>query len=199
MSVDPKTWGPCAWWTLHTCAAKTAASGKREDLSIFWDMMQGMQCLLPCETCREHMRVHLALLKRPRSAAAVPGWVYRLHNAVNDTIDGAASAPSRDADYRPTRRAITELYAKPCNVHAMQADLVTKAAPFLAAITPQPDDADCVASMAAFVRGLSHFFGIEKAAPAGVCKSGTAFKRWLGVKRVHVINCSGTCTQKGGC
>jgi len=189
--MDPKVWGPCAWWTLHTCAAKTALSGKRDDLGVFWDMMQSLQCLLPCEVCREHLKAHLAQLRRPRSASGAAGWVYRLHNAVNETVasDG----------YQPKRADILALYAKPCNVNAGQADLVAKAAPFLAAITPRPADADCTEAMEAFVRGLGHFFDVRGPVPAGVYKTNAAFKRWLGVKNIHIASCSGTCTQKGGC
>jgi len=182
--IDPKVWGPSAWWLLHTAAAKAAASStSSHDLAMFKKMTSVLDCLLPCETCRENFKAHLARYRWPRTASALPGWVYKLHNSVNEKA--SSNAP-------PKRAPILAIYAQSCNVSAKHEDLVAKAAPFLAFIEP-----DC-AALRDFAEGLHYFFQTPVVTEQSV-KNNKGFKKWLGITALHVKNCKGTCSQKGGC
>ena len=178
--IDPKEWGPSAWWLLHTAAAKAARGGTSKDLTMFKTMAASLDCLLPCDTCRENFKRHLKSNNWPRAATSLPGWVYKLHSNVK------ADIPS------PKRSSVLPVYAQPCNINADHDALVSKAAPFLANLEP-----NCVA-LRDFAEGLHYFFGAPAVTDQAL-KTATSFKRWLGVTAQHVKMCKGTCTQKGGC
>lgn len=184
--VDPKFWGPSAWWLLHTAAAKAAMRGTSKDLAAFKKMAMALDCLLPCEKCRANFKEHIANTKFPTRPSSIPGWVYKLHNAV--------SAQNRvDESKSPKRATVLAVYSQSCNVESDHTALVAKAAPFLVSLEPNCD------ALRHFAEGLHYFFdGVPSVTEMSV-KSNKAFKRWLGVTALHVKNCTGTCTQKGGC
>lgn len=183
--IDPKIWGPCAWWMLHTAAAKARTTG---DLQMFKDMVRSLDCLLPCEKCRESFKRHLANSRWPSTAAGLPVWVYRLHNAINISIGDPSDVK---------KSGVLKLYSQQCNIEANQQDLVTKAAPFLAFLNNKRGECN-KEKIRDFAEGLHHFFDTP-AVPESALRGSSGFNKWLGITNVHVKSCSGTCTQKGGC
>ena len=188
--MDPKIWGASAWWILHTAAAKAAHKQSAHSLRIFKEMAVSLECLLPCPSCRTNFQQHLATSKWPKSATGLPGWVFRLHTAVNKIASSSNSNTSN-----PKRGIIIELYSQECNINADHAALVQKAAPFLAYIEQTSCSPDAVRG---FADGLHFFFDTPPVTNAAL-KSSRGFRKWLGVTALHVKSCSGTCTQKGGC
>jgi hypothetical protein len=179
-NVDPKAWGPSAWWLLHTAAAKASAQGERD---AFLELARAYVHILPCASCRENYAEYLKTAPFPCTATALPGWAYKMHHNVNAHVHG-------DASKSPPRKLVLQVYSQPCN---LKADIVERAAPFLATIETSHAD-----SVAHFANALSVLFDVPKV-PASL---GTLskIKKWLGITHYHVkAACAGTCMQKGGC
>lgn len=85
--MNPSTWGPPGWRFLHSVTLayplKPTLQQKNETKRFFLDLKN----VIPCSTCREHYKGHLA--KRPITDKVLANrqnlvcWLIDIHNDVN--------------------------------------------------------------------------------------------------------------------
>lgn len=81
VDVGASTWGPAAWELLHSLAASSNFTSVPTLLEI-WEKV------LPCTTCRHHLREHLILTRcLPTTQLDMFRYTVALHNAVNVSLN----------------------------------------------------------------------------------------------------------------
>lgn len=68
-NVPPELWGPSAWTFLDYCAAGADPSSP----SSFYDFIELLPAVLPCERCREHAAAYLA--EKPVRGSEARAWL----------------------------------------------------------------------------------------------------------------------------
>lgn len=79
--MDPKLWGPSAWKTLHALAIE---ADRRKSSTEFYNYIQNLASLLPCEACRGHMQSYLQIYPVP--AENMFQYTVQFHNHVNKRL-----------------------------------------------------------------------------------------------------------------
>jgi hypothetical protein len=92
MSIDPTSWGPSFWSTLHWTAAAYPVNPTPTDKTFYKVFFENLQHTLPCTECREHYKQLLSQM--PIDPFLVSGkqlrqWVTSLHNTVNSRTENA--------------------------------------------------------------------------------------------------------------
>ena len=85
--ADPRRWGPSGWYVLHRMATH-----KFENMAEAYEFYTCFRYILPCCTCRDNYKKHMEYLPFPKTASAIPKWVYDMHQRVNKSIGGQALA-----------------------------------------------------------------------------------------------------------
>jgi hypothetical protein len=80
--MDPGTWGPYAWKTLHAIAAHCDTANERD---IFVKYVESLKDALPCKTCRAHMTEYLK--DHPIPVDSFFRYTVDFHNAVNRRLN----------------------------------------------------------------------------------------------------------------
>lgn len=117
-SIDPKIWGSSAWKLLHDISfyvegrAAEGDYGAMKDARRFFMVLRGV---LPCMKCQLSYDRHLLNLPFPQHGAALPRWVFELHNRVNDRLDkrsGKHTWAEWSASYRQgiSRRRLKDIW-----------------------------------------------------------------------------------------
>ena len=78
-SVDPSTWGPHVWATMHTLALKADADS---ELGPFLEFLNSLTFLLPCGACRHDYSKYYSTNGPPVQGEAF-AWTVKLHNWVS--------------------------------------------------------------------------------------------------------------------
>ena len=79
--MDPSSWGPYAWKTLHSIAAHSDA---QNEISSFKLYAHSLADSLPCNTCRQHMKEYLK--SHPIPDKNCFEWTVTFHNNVNKRL-----------------------------------------------------------------------------------------------------------------
>jgi hypothetical protein len=90
MILRPSTWGPFFWLTIHIIALGYPNEPTYTDKHAARDFFQSLGHLLPCPTCREHYKQHIAALPiTPHldRRGDLFKWTVDLHNAVNKSLN----------------------------------------------------------------------------------------------------------------
>ena len=82
-SADPVTWGPHVWSTIHTVAKKADFDDCRHH---FYALLDALEYLLPCETCRLDYCAQRRLLQGHEKRISAFEYSVMLHNAVNKKL-----------------------------------------------------------------------------------------------------------------
>lgn len=88
--MDTVTWGPSAWFFLHTVSFNYPENPTLSDKKHYSDFFTNLKYILPCVYCRES---YTAFLKNhPLSSNVLSSrekltkWLYDIHNLVNDKL-----------------------------------------------------------------------------------------------------------------
>ena len=106
-SSDPKAWGPCFWFMMHTMAEKTGHASSPiingDHAAIFRWLVEQLPTILPCQECQAHARTYL-LAHPPTWMKAVGNdlriqirtWVFNFHTSVRSRIGQPTTVISPD-------------------------------------------------------------------------------------------------------
>lgn len=121
MQLDPKSWGPYFWRTIHFTAMGYPNRPSALDKQRYKSFYTNLHHVLPCETCavnyQRHIHQELPIDGHLNSSAQLFAWTVALHNLVNKeigkrsdwTVEEARSALLRD-DQDPSRLYKAALY-----------------------------------------------------------------------------------------
>lgn len=84
--MDPKIWGPHAWFFLHTMAFAYPYKPRHDQQHTMKQFLLHLGGTLPCQACQQHYQQHLQ--KRSLDAAVLSKdnlfkWMVDIHNDVN--------------------------------------------------------------------------------------------------------------------
>ena len=80
-NVDPTSWGPHLWATMHTLALKADADN---ELEPFLEFTNSLLFLLPCDACRSDYSKYLN--NYGPNLGQCFSWTVNLHNHVNEKL-----------------------------------------------------------------------------------------------------------------
>jgi len=90
MGISPDIWGPNAWMFIHLMVLSEKEPFDQSRLPYYQQFYEVLTHLLPCETCRNHLKENLAALqpvKDIKSKRDLFNWTVDLHNAVNKLLN----------------------------------------------------------------------------------------------------------------
>ena len=84
--MNPKVWGPHAWFFLHSVTLSYPNNPTETDKKQMYDFFMSLSNILPCLDCMKHFKDHLN--KYPitpflDSKDSLVSWLIILHNMVN--------------------------------------------------------------------------------------------------------------------
>jgi len=79
--MDPNEWGPDTWKFLHIVSIKSQASQ-----AVLHDFFYNLKFILPCSTCRRNYDTHFNAIEFPTHKKEIAGWLIKIHNRVNQSI-----------------------------------------------------------------------------------------------------------------
>jgi hypothetical protein len=86
MQLSTTVWGPSLWRTLHSIAFSISYDHDSfEKRKQFFDLIESLRTLLPCEECRLHFEAYVNENK-PQKASDLAYWTFELHNSVNKRL-----------------------------------------------------------------------------------------------------------------
>lgn len=85
-TMDPRIWGPHAWFFLHSVTFAYPDNPNEEDKKNIIQFFNGLSLILPCSVCREHYKENLK--KYPiefscNNRLDLVNWLINIHNTVN--------------------------------------------------------------------------------------------------------------------
>lgn len=86
MNLNPKVWGPHAWFFLDSIVLSLPNNLSYEQKNIYKNFFTSLQDILPCEACREHYKQNL--IKYPLTDIILSKkeniikWLLSIHNNV---------------------------------------------------------------------------------------------------------------------
>ena len=92
MNLPPAVWGPFFWMTIHITALGYPVQPSYTDKKAAKDFFESLATLLPCPTCREHYKQHVAanpLTPHLDKREDLFKWTVALHNQVNKMLGKA--------------------------------------------------------------------------------------------------------------
>ncbi len=109
-------WGDSVWKAIHTFAAAYKPENELEFRAYIYSLTK----LLPCESCREHLKRHLE--KYPmdtymRNNHDLFFWTYTLHHAVNESYnrDHPTSPHKRSPPYDVVKNMYWKALGETCS------------------------------------------------------------------------------------
>ena len=84
--MNPKVWGPCFWFVLHTISLNYPENPSHLDKRKYFDFFNNLQYILPCEVCRDNYKKkldNLPIIPYLDSKENLIRWVIAIHNSVN--------------------------------------------------------------------------------------------------------------------
>ena len=89
MKINPNTWGPLFWGTLHITALGYPKNPTYSDKKAAKDFFESLQFLLPCQVCRGHYKEHLKkypIMPHLDRRDDLFKYTVMFHNEVNATL-----------------------------------------------------------------------------------------------------------------
>ena len=87
--MNPKIWGPSAWFFLHCVTLSYPSNPTAEDKMNYKNFFTYLGKVLPCYNCQENYKKHLDEIKLDdcslKSRQSLVEWLYKIHNSVNKT------------------------------------------------------------------------------------------------------------------
>jgi hypothetical protein len=86
MNLNPKVWGPHAWFFIDSIVLSLPNKLTYEQKNIYKNFFTSLQDILPCEGCREHYKQNL--IKYPLTDIVLSKkenmikWILNVHNNV---------------------------------------------------------------------------------------------------------------------
>lgn len=86
MNLNPRIWGPHAWFFLDSVILSLPNRLNNEQKKIYKDFFTSLQHILPCQACREHYKENLK--KYPLTDKVLSSkdnmiiWILSVHNNV---------------------------------------------------------------------------------------------------------------------
>jgi hypothetical protein len=87
--MDPTTWGPHAWFFLHTVTLNYSDTPTQPEKVAMASFFNSLGHILPCQICQRHYRRHLEynpVEQALSSQKTLVKWLVNLHNEVNLTL-----------------------------------------------------------------------------------------------------------------
>ena len=85
--MNPKKWGPKAWFFIHSVALSYPLNPTEEDKEHFKTFFSILQYVLPCSICANNFQEHLDVLPLTDdvllSRKNLFLWTVKIHNKVN--------------------------------------------------------------------------------------------------------------------
>jgi hypothetical protein len=87
MSLNPKIWGPHAWFLFHSITLSYPECPNKTDKEKMKDFFLSLDGVLPCGKCRQNFKKHL--IKHPLTDQILSNkkevvlWLLNIHNEVN--------------------------------------------------------------------------------------------------------------------
>lgn len=84
--MDPKVWGPHGWQFLHSITLAYPDNPTLEDKNNHAQFFNGIQNILPCQSCRDHYALSLQELpveQHLENKESLFRWLVDIHNRVN--------------------------------------------------------------------------------------------------------------------
>jgi len=88
--MDPKIWGPKAWFFLHSVTMGYPEKPSSKDRENYANFFNSLGHILPCEVCREHYAEHLKtnpVEKALDNKERFVFWFFNFHNIVNKSLN----------------------------------------------------------------------------------------------------------------
>lgn len=85
-TAHPEFWGPSQWKCIHSAAANAITPSKRRHFKKY---MRELLYMLPCDSCRNNLKLHLTalplndFLSNPESLLY---WTFLLHNRISQQL-----------------------------------------------------------------------------------------------------------------
>jgi hypothetical protein len=183
MGIDPKIWGPSAWFLIHTIAFQVKT---KNDMNFAKHLVYSFLYILPCDKCRRNFDKHLISLPFPNNATDAAKWSYKIHSRISGDDFTWQEAKDR---WSQSTLSWHDIY------------------PFLEAVghthpTLRHIDACYRDNLIKFVESISHFMKDAPDVRLQEIGSKTVYVRWLSkIKRMHSIqyhtlkktSCTTTC------
>ena len=85
--MNPKKWGPKAWFFIHSVALNYPENPTKDDKEHFKMFFTMLQYVLPCSTCADNYKGHLVEIPLTdnvlESRKNLFLWTVKIHNKVN--------------------------------------------------------------------------------------------------------------------
>ena len=84
--MDPEVWGPHGWQFLHSITLAYPDNPTLEDKNNHAQFFNGIQNILPCQSCRDHYTQNLQALpveQHLENKESLFRWLVDIHNRVN--------------------------------------------------------------------------------------------------------------------
>lgn len=84
MGLDPRIWGPKAWFFLHSVALNYPKNPTDQDKQNYKQFFESIQYILPCPQCAKHYGENLQTNPiQLQSNIDLNKWLVEMHNIVN--------------------------------------------------------------------------------------------------------------------
>ena len=84
--MDPKLWGPSAWYFLHSVTFSYPENPTQKEKKSLKDFFRSLEFLLPCDVCKLNFKHHFnedPIDGHLNSREEVIKWLINIHNKVN--------------------------------------------------------------------------------------------------------------------
>ena len=84
--MDPKIWGPHAWFFLNSVALAYPENPNEEQKIQYYNFFKSLSYVLPCKVCRENYKNHFfknKLKNNLNNKKQINKWLVDIHNSVN--------------------------------------------------------------------------------------------------------------------
>jgi len=109
--MDTRYWGPSGWRLLHLI---TFAQNSKTQANVIRTFFEMLPYVLPCKYCRASLSEYMMADPLDKVGAALPRWLWRIHNRVNAKLRDQCLPTAPDPDFAAVRRIYEERLAAGC-------------------------------------------------------------------------------------
>ena len=87
--MDPRIWGPHAWFLLHSVTFSYPDNPSQEDKNNILHFFESFSKVIPCILCRNHFQENLKkfpIINHLQNRDTLVNWLIDMHNIVNKKL-----------------------------------------------------------------------------------------------------------------
>ena len=101
--MDPKLWGPHAWYFLHAITFYYPTNPTEDDKEHYRTFFNHLQWVIPCHQCQNHFKHNLTVVPLTDDALSsrnsLVRWLIQFHNEVNRITNKKTQNPKEMMKY----------------------------------------------------------------------------------------------------